>query len=74
MKDILLKIKDLGVMLSDLHWLHYVLFGFMPSLASHLARSLLSRSYGYDYGYASDRTTCLASLTLNSKSFMKYPG
>lgn len=70
MKGILLKIKELGVILSNLHWLHFVLFGFMPSLASHLARLLLSRSYGY----ASDRTTCLTSLTLNSKSFMKYPG
>ena len=52
--------------------LQFVLFGFMPNLALHLARSPLNRSYGY--ASAADHTTCLASLNLNSKSFMKYAG
>lgn len=47
-----------------------VLFGFRPKLASHLARSLLKRSYGY--ASASDRTSCLASLPLKSKPFVNY--
>jgi hypothetical protein len=42
------------------------------NLASHLERSPLIHSYGY--GSAGDRPTCLASLPLNSKSFMQYAG
>jgi len=50
--------------------LPFVLFGFTPNLALHLARSPLNRSE--NYASAADRTTCLASLCLNSKSLMKY--
>ena len=42
------------------------------NLASHLERYPLIHSYGYDS--AGDRPTCLASLSLNSKSFMHYAG
>jgi hypothetical protein len=52
--------------------LQFVLFGFMSKLASHLERSLLIHSYGYES--AADRPTCLASLPLNSKSIMQYAG
>jgi len=52
--------------------LQFVLFGFMSKLASHLERSPLIHSYGYES--AGDRPTCFASLPLNSKSFMQYPG
>jgi hypothetical protein len=70
--------------------LQFVLFGFMnnilsgtkyraspagvslleetSNLASHLERS----PYGYES--AGDRPTCLASLPINSKSFMQYVG
>jgi len=40
------------------------------NLASHLERSPLIHSYGYES--AGDRPTCLASLPLKSKSFMQY--
>jgi len=52
--------------------LHFVLFGFMNNLVSHLGRSPLIHSYGYES--AGDRPTCFASLPLNSKSFMQYAG
>ena len=52
--------------------LQIVLFGFMNNLASHLERSPLIHSYGYES--AGDRPTCLASLLLKSKSFMQYVG
>ena len=42
------------------------------NLASHLERSPLIHSYGYES--AGDRPTCFASLPLKSKSFMQYPG
>jgi hypothetical protein len=42
------------------------------NLASHLERSPLIHSYGYES--AGDRPTCLASLPLNSKSFTQYAG
>jgi len=42
------------------------------NLASHLERSPLIHSYGYES--AGDRSTCFASLPLKSKSFMKYVG
>jgi hypothetical protein len=42
------------------------------NLASHFERSPLIRSYGYES--AGDRPTCLASLPINSKSFMQYAG
>ena len=41
-------------------------------LASHLGRSPLIHSYGYES--AGDRPICLASLPLKSKSFMQYAG
>jgi hypothetical protein len=50
--------------------LQFVLFGFMNNLASHLERSPLIHSYGYES--AGDRPTCLASLPIKSKSFMQY--
>lgn len=50
----------------------FVLFGFRPNLALHLAPSPLNHSDGY--GSAGDSTTCLASLPLNSKSIINYPG
>jgi hypothetical protein len=49
-----------------------VLFGFMNNLASHLERFPLIHSYCYES--AGNRPTCLASLPLNSKSFMQYAG
>jgi hypothetical protein len=52
--------------------LQFVLFGFMLNLASHLGRSPLIHSYGYES--AGDRPTCFASSRLKSKSFMQYPG
>jgi len=52
--------------------LQFALFGFMNNLASHLERSPLIHSYGYES--AGDRPTCFASLPLKSKSFMQYPG
>jgi len=52
--------------------LQTVLFGFMNKLASHLGRSPLIHSYGYES--AGDRPTCLASLPLKSKSFMQCAG
>jgi hypothetical protein len=52
--------------------LHFVLFGFMNKLASHLERSPLIHSYGYES--AGDRPTCFASWPLKSKSLMQYPG
>jgi hypothetical protein len=52
--------------------LQFVLFGFMSNLASHLERSPLIHSYGYDS--AGDRPTCIARLLINSKSFMQYAG
>ena len=52
--------------------LQIVLFGFMNNLASHLERSPLIHSYGYES--AGDRPTCLARLPLKSKSFMQYAG
>jgi len=51
--------------------LQFVLFGFMYKLASHLGRSPLIHSYGYES--AGDRPTCFANLSLKSKSFMQYP-
>jgi len=42
------------------------------NLASHLGRSPLIHSYGYES--AGDRPTCLTSLPLKSKSFMQYAG
>ena len=42
------------------------------NLASHLKRSPLIHSYGYES--AGDRSICLASLPLKSKSFMQYAG
>jgi len=42
------------------------------NLASHLERSPLIHSYGYES--AGDRPTCFTSLPLKSKSFMQYPG
>ena len=42
------------------------------NLASHLEKSPLIHSYGYES--AGDCPTCLASLSLNSKSFMQYTG
>jgi len=52
--------------------LQFVLFGFMSKLASHIERSPLIHSYGYES--AGDRPTCLACLPINSKSFMQYAG
>jgi len=52
--------------------LQFVLFGFTNNLASHLERSLLIHSHGYES--AGVRPTCLANLSLKSKSFMQYPG
>jgi hypothetical protein len=52
--------------------LQLALFGFMTNLASHLERSPLIHSYGY--ASAGDRSTCFASLTIKSKSFMHYAG
>ena len=44
--------------------LQLVLFGFMNNLASHLERSPLIHSYGYES--AGDRPTCLARLFVSS--------
>jgi len=52
--------------------LQFVLFGFMNNLASHLERSPLIHSYGYES--TGNRSTCFASLPLKSKSFMQYAG
>jgi hypothetical protein len=55
--------------------LQFILFGFTNKLASHLERSPLIHSYGYES--AGDRPTCFASLPLKSKSLkflMQYPG
>ena len=52
--------------------LQHVLFGFMNNLASHLERSPLIHSSGYEP--AGDRPTCLASLPIIPKSFMQYAG
>jgi len=88
-------LQDVTANLMAFDLLKFVLFGFMNNLASHLERSPLIHSYGYDYdGHpalalrarfahanllpanlsAGDRPTCLASLPLNSKSFMQYAG
>ena len=60
------------IKLMDFKLLQFVLFGFMNNLASHLERSPLIHSYGYES--AGDRPTCLASLPLKSKSFIQYAG
>ena len=52
--------------------LQIVLFGFRSNLALHLAQSPLRHSDSY--ATVGDNATCLASLPLNSKSFMKYLG
>jgi hypothetical protein len=44
--------------------LQVVLFGFMSNLASHLERSPLIHSYGYES--AGDRPICLARLFVSS--------
>jgi hypothetical protein len=44
--------------------LQFVLSGFMSNLASHLERSPLIHSYGYEY--ADDRPTCLSRLFVSS--------
>ena len=56
----------------SLFHLQHDLFGFMNKLASHLERSPLIHSYGYES--AGDRATCLASSLLKSKSFIQYAG
>ena len=42
------------------------------NLASHLERSPLIHSYGYES--AVDRPTCMTSLPVKSKSFKQYVG
>jgi hypothetical protein len=46
--------------------LHAVLFGFLPKLAAHFARSSSSHSCGY--AFADDRIHCFASLSGNPES------
>jgi len=72
MKDIYLHFNQLRKIKGGLFRLQFVLFGFMNNLASHLERSPLIHSYGYES--AGDRPTCYASLPLKSKSFMQYAG
>ena len=60
------------IKLMDFKLLQFVLFGFMNNLASHLERSPLIHSYGYES--AGDRPTCLANLPIKSKSFIQYAG
>jgi hypothetical protein len=50
----------------------FVLIGFLKNPASHLARSPLSHSYGYDS--AVDRPICLAGFPRNSDPLMQYAG
>jgi hypothetical protein len=58
--------------LSLLPGIKFVLFGLRLNLASHLERSSLSRSYGWDS--ADDRSSCFASFTLIPESFVQYAG
>jgi hypothetical protein len=67
-----MKLQAVKANLMTFNQLQFVLFGFMSDLASHLERSPLIHSYGYES--AGDRPTCLASLPINSKSFMQYAG
>jgi len=67
-----MKLQEVTANLMVFNLLQFVLFGFMNNLASHLERSPLIHSYGYES--AGNRTTCLASLPLKSKSFMQYAG
>jgi hypothetical protein len=53
-------------------WMQIILFGFMNNLASHLERSPLIHSFGYES--AGDRPTCFTSLPINSKSIVQYAG
>jgi hypothetical protein len=52
--------------------IRFVLFGFMNKLASHLERSPMFHSFGYES--AGDRPACFASLPINSKSCVQYAG
>jgi hypothetical protein len=65
-------LQEVTANLMAFNLLQLVLFGFMSNLESHLERSPLIHSYGYES--AGDRPTCLASLPLKSKSFMQYAG
>jgi len=67
-----MKLQEVTANLMAFNLLQSVLFGFMSNLASHLERSPLIHSYGYES--AGDRPTCFASLPLKSKSFMQYAG
>ena len=48
------------------------LFGFMKNLASHLKRPPSIHSDSYES--SGDRSSCLATFPINSKSFMNYTG
>jgi len=65
-------LQEVTINYFDFKLLQIVLFGFMNKLASHLEQSPLIHSYGYES--AGDSPTCLASLSLKSKSFMQYAG
>jgi len=65
-------IKEMRENKQPVYRLKFVLFGFMGKLTSHLERSPLIHSYGYES--TGDRSTGFASLPLKSKSFVQYPG
>ena len=67
-----MKLQEYTPSLMAYSLIQFVLFGFMNNLASHLERSPLIHSYGYES--ADDRPTCFASLPLKFKSFMQYAG
>jgi hypothetical protein len=52
--------------------LQFVLSGFINKLASHLERSPLVTSHGYES--TGDRQGCFAGLSLKSGSFMQNTG
>jgi len=68
----LLFLQSAAAKYTELTRLQFALSGFMNKLASHLERSPLVHSYGYES--AGDRPTCFTSLPIKSKSFMQYAG
>ena len=60
------------IALLSMEQIRFVLFGFVKEPASHLGRSPLPHSNGYDP--SGDRPTCLAGSPTKSESFVQYAG
>ncbi len=67
-----LVIKQSHITLLPMAQIHFILFGFVKDLASHLGRSPSIHSSGY--ASSGDQPTCLASSPTKSESFVQYAG